>query len=74
VSERQRSEWYTGAMRVLTALDIPDGATRTEVRRLIRDAYPFGERENWPYRKWCEAVKDFQHARARGYRPRRPAR
>ena len=28
-----------------------------ELRRALRDAYPFGPRKYWPYRVWLEEVK-----------------
>ena len=36
------------------ALSIPDGATLKERTAAIDAAYPFGEREYWPYRAWCK--------------------
>ncbi len=28
-----------------------------ELRRKLRDAYPWGERKYWPYKVWCEEVR-----------------
>jgi hypothetical protein len=35
-------------------------------RAQIRDAYPFGEREYWPYKAWCKRVRAWRLARAQG--------
>lgn len=29
------------------------------LRKLISAAYPFGERRMYPYKAWCQAVKEF---------------
>ena len=42
----------------------PDADER-ELRKLISDAYPFGERAYYPYKAWLAAVKDFLGKRAR---------
>jgi len=34
----------------------PD-ATENEKRKILRDAYPFGERRNHPYKIWCDCVR-----------------
>jgi hypothetical protein len=41
--------------RVLASL--PPGLELKAVRRALREAYPFGIREHWPYRMWCAEVK-----------------
>lgn len=28
-----------------------------ELRRILRDAYPYGEKKHWPYKVWCEEVR-----------------
>lgn len=28
-----------------------------EIRKALRDAYPFCERKYWPYRIWCDEVR-----------------
>ncbi len=28
-----------------------------ELRRVLRDHYPFGEEKHWPYKVWCEEVR-----------------
>lgn len=38
-----------------------------ELRKLISAAYPFGERKYFPYKAWCQAVKEvFAHRQAYG--------
>lgn len=31
--------------------------TESELKRALKDAYPFGERKHWPYKIWCGCVK-----------------
>jgi len=31
----------------------------TEARALVKKAYPFGRRERWPYKIWCEEVRRY---------------
>jgi hypothetical protein len=33
------------------------GKTEKEVRDALREAYPFGQRSNWPYKVWCDEVR-----------------
>jgi hypothetical protein len=33
------------------------GKTLAEFRKALRDAYPFGERAQLPYKVWCEEQK-----------------
>lgn len=40
------------------------GKPATEVRRALRAAYPYGPRENWPYKVWCDEI-----ARQTGRKP-----
>lgn len=37
---------------------------RGALRRLLVDAYPFGERRHWPYRVWLSEVRRSVRARA----------
>lgn len=48
------SHWRAVAQRVVTEtmLALRPDATRKEAERALREAYPFGEREYWPYRVW----------------------
>jgi hypothetical protein len=50
-------------------------ATGKELRRLFRDAYPFGPRAYWPYKAWLTACRrqiDAREGRAPALRPREP--
>lgn len=42
-----------------------------ELRRRLREAYPFGRREHWPYKAWLNAVRDGM-ARWSAAKDRRP--
>jgi hypothetical protein len=33
------------------------GEPMPQIRRALRDAYPFGERAMWPYKVWCDEVR-----------------
>lgn len=33
------------------------GATGPALKKLLSEAYPFGERKYWPYKVWCDAVR-----------------
>ena len=39
--------------------DNPTVTDEKELRKLIRDSYPWGERTNYPYKAWCKAVREF---------------
>lgn len=41
----------------------PDADPKT-LRKVLSEAYPWGPRENWPYRTWCAAVRKVLAARA----------
>jgi len=34
-----------------------EGKTEKEIRRALRDAYPYGERSMHPYKIWCDEIK-----------------
>ncbi len=40
----------------LTVATLPKG-DELELRRLFRDAYPYGVRKGWCYRVWCQEVR-----------------
>ena len=40
------------------------GNSDKEIRKSLRDAYPFGERAMHPYKIWCDEIK-----RQRGQKP-----
>jgi len=50
--------WRERAQRVIAEVRAahPDAAG-DELRRLLRDAYPFGQRQYHPYKIWCDEVR-----------------
>jgi len=50
--------WRDHARPIIAAVirDNP-AATEQELRRLLRQAYPYGVREFHPYKIWCSEVK-----------------
>lgn len=48
------------------------GKSEREIRAALREAYPYGERDMWPYRVWCSEVRKQLgiEARKRGRRHR----
>lgn len=54
---RQRAD---AAIRPIIAAN-PTADERT-LRRLLRDAYPFGERRNYPYQVWLDQVNRYLDA------------
>jgi hypothetical protein len=61
--------WSDLSDRVLGPLfaAIPLGTEDAEVRRQVRDAYPFGERKYHPYKVWLKRVAAWRHAWTLGY-------
>ena len=53
------STWRQRAQRVIAAVVVenPDADEKT-LRKRLSDAYPFTERDMYPYRVWCEEVRD----------------
>lgn len=49
------SQWRTRSRQVIARVmaSIPADATLPQARRLLREAYPFGERAMHPYKIWC---------------------
>jgi hypothetical protein len=39
------------------------GATPQEIKRAIKNAYPFAERKSWPYKVWLDEVRRQYHKR-----------
>jgi hypothetical protein len=51
------SKWRTRARPVIQrVLKETEGKPEDEIRRAIRDAYPFGERRHHPYKIWLDEV------------------
>lgn len=38
---------------------LPENATLKQRKAALRDAYPFGERNYWPYRAWRKARREY---------------
>lgn len=53
-----KSPWRQTASRIIREVmkNNPD-ADRKKLKRLISEAYPFGERRMHPYKIWCDEVK-----------------
>jgi hypothetical protein len=41
------------------------GASERDIRKALREAYPFGPREHWPYKVWCDEVAEQRGTAAR---------
>jgi uncharacterized protein (TIGR02996 family) len=54
------SRWRDESRRVIAATlaALPAGATPGDKKKALHDSYPFGERDHWPYRMWCECVRE----------------
>lgn len=54
-----RAGWVERSVAVIRDVlaGLPKNATTAEKRRALRDAYPFGDRSNWPYKAWCKAQR-----------------
>lgn len=37
------------------------GQDEKAIRQALRDAYPFGSRENYPYAVWCDEIRRQRH-------------
>ena len=49
------SQWRVRSRQVIAEVmaSMPADATLPQVRKALRDAYPFGGREHHPYKMWC---------------------
>lgn len=63
-----RGGWATRADAVLAPVfaALPRTATDAEIRRAVREAYPFGERAYWPYKVWTARVQAWRAAHRAG--------
>ncbi len=53
----RRSRWRSLAAPIVAAvLEETKGQTEKEIRKALREAYPFGDRVNWPYKAWLKEV------------------
>ena len=50
-----KSQWRIRSRQVIAEVmaSVPADATLPQVRKALRDAYPFGAREHHPYKVWC---------------------
>lgn len=52
------SKWRAEAAKVIgDVLAANPGKDEKEIRRLLRDAYPFGEKRYHPYKIWLDQIK-----------------
>ena len=53
--------WYLKARSVIAKLDadMPEKLTFQERKKLVQAAYPWGARENHPYKAWCKAQREY---------------
>jgi len=64
------SVWRVRAAPIIAAVLAENaGASESELRKALRSAYPFGERQYHPYKIWLDEVN-----RQRGREPRRGLR
>jgi len=57
-SEVTQSYWRNIATPIIAdVLRIHAGATEKELRKALRDAYPFAGRDHHPYKIWCDEIK-----------------
>lgn len=50
--------WRDSARPLITkALENSKGKSEQEIRKALRDAYPWGERRMHPYKIWCDEIK-----------------
>ena len=55
------SPWYDHASGIIQRVirqGQRDGLTPSQIRAAIRQAYPYGIRQYWPYRVWIRAQQD----------------
>lgn len=52
------NSWEAESMQIIrNVLKDNEHSTESELKRALKDAYPFGERKHWPYKIWCNCVK-----------------
>ena len=50
--------WRDSARPLIAkALEESKGKSEPEIRKALRDAYPWGERRMHPYKIWCDEIK-----------------
>ena len=51
---------------IATVMRRAEGQGEKEIKKALHDAYPFGEREMWPYKIWLDEI-----ARQRGLKKKK---
>ena len=53
--------WYDEARNVIATIDatLPRDTSLAQRRAAVRSAYPWGPRENHPYKSWCKAQREY---------------
>jgi hypothetical protein len=50
--------WRESAIPIIAkVLKETEGQSEKEIKKALREAYPFGIREHWPYKVWCDEVR-----------------
>ena len=53
-----KSIWREHCRPIITkVLDESKGKSESEIKKSLRDAYPYGEREYHPYKIWCDEIR-----------------
>ena len=53
-----RGTWRDSAKPIIAqVLKDTKGQTEKEIRKALREAYPWGERRYHPYKIWCDEIK-----------------
>lgn len=42
---------------IFKVLEETKGKTEKEIKKALREAYPFGERKHHPYKIWCDEIQ-----------------
>lgn len=54
----ERGSWRSRARPIIQkVLKENEGKDEKEIRKALRDAYPFGPREYHPYKIWCDEIQ-----------------
>jgi hypothetical protein len=68
----KESQWRVAARKAIQkAIADSAGKDDKDIRRAIKEAYPFGERARYPYKIWLDEVKALTGNRTVQYRQRR---
>lgn len=58
---RHRGAWAYASVKTIRAVHaaLPEGATLAERKSAVDAAYPFGLRENYPYKAWLRVRREY---------------